>query len=250
VPKIRRKLIFIISCFAAFYSANNGALAQSVRTLPGALNDIVMFNSNSPEVVRGDGILLSTFPPEGKKSPEAHLNYLFQGRFDLFAHHINNTSALPKEEQDKTLYICALVNNPGTKQAVLEILQGASYLSLPDAPFVNLSEILENPNGDIYAGPGDRVMTEFLLGKNDTIEPKYILIDPGQTKILFNLPIPVSALDPPLNGRSILYHLYSKEPLYMAALSMFSPSPPLLEQWQMKIQKRTIMLCPSALCGP
>lgn len=61
---------------------------QEVRALPGSLDEVPVFNSNSPEVVQQDGILLSTFPPEGMANPEAHLNYAFNGRFDIFAHHI------------------------------------------------------------------------------------------------------------------------------------------------------------------
>ncbi|NES85543.1 MAG: DUF3370 family protein, partial [Moorea sp. SIO2B7] len=61
---------------------------QEVRPLPGKLNNIPVFNSNSPEIVLNEGILLSTFPPTGKVTPSAHLNFPLQGQFDLFAHHI------------------------------------------------------------------------------------------------------------------------------------------------------------------
>ncbi|XTZ10446.1 MAG: DUF3370 family protein, partial [cyanobacterium endosymbiont of Rhopalodia yunnanensis] len=43
------------------------AQPQEVRTLPGKLNDVLVFNSNSPEVIETEGILLSTFPSSGKK---------------------------------------------------------------------------------------------------------------------------------------------------------------------------------------
>lgn len=35
---------------------------QVVRPLPGSLDKIPVFNSNSPELVQTEGILLSTFP--------------------------------------------------------------------------------------------------------------------------------------------------------------------------------------------
>ncbi|MGB2925530.1 MAG: DUF3370 family protein, partial [Limnothrix sp.] len=61
---------------------------QEVRPLPGQLDSVPVFNSNSPEKVLSEGILLSTFPTAGKVNPEAHLDFQFDGRFDLFAHHI------------------------------------------------------------------------------------------------------------------------------------------------------------------
>jgi hypothetical protein len=39
---------------------------QQVRAIPGKLDDVPVFNSNSPELVQTEGILLSTFPPNGK----------------------------------------------------------------------------------------------------------------------------------------------------------------------------------------
>jgi hypothetical protein len=57
---------------------------QEVRSLPGQLDTVPVFNSNSPELVLKEGILLSTFPSEDKKVPTAHLNFPFQGRFDVF----------------------------------------------------------------------------------------------------------------------------------------------------------------------
>jgi hypothetical protein len=61
---------------------------QEVRPLPGQLDKVPVFNSNSPEVIQTPGILLSSFPNSGKIFPNAHLNWSFVGRFDLFAHHI------------------------------------------------------------------------------------------------------------------------------------------------------------------
>ena len=57
---------------------------QDVRPLPGQLNEIPVFNSNSPELIQGDGILLSTFPGDKMANAEAHLNFPFEGRFDFF----------------------------------------------------------------------------------------------------------------------------------------------------------------------
>lgn len=131
---------------------------QEVRPLPGKLDNIPVFNSNSPEGVKADGILLSTFPPTDKKVPSAHLNYPLQGRFDLFAHHF---SYYPKDSQ--TLYLGIIVNNPGQKPVTIDVLAAASYL-LPDAPYVTLSPYLENNDGKVYFGASDRAVSDFLRG--------------------------------------------------------------------------------------
>ena len=52
---------------------------QEVRLLPGKLDNVPVFNSNSPELVLKSGILLSTFPGRGKKVPDSHLNFAFKG---------------------------------------------------------------------------------------------------------------------------------------------------------------------------
>lgn len=119
-----------------------------VRALPGKLDTVPVFNSNSPEWIKKEGILLSTFPNTGKTTPAAHLNYSFQGRFDLFAHHYTHT---PKDLQ--TLYIGVILHNPSSKPVTVNVLQAASYL-MTEAPFVTLPPYIENNEGKTYSGPG------------------------------------------------------------------------------------------------
>jgi hypothetical protein len=78
---------------------------------------IPVFNSNSPELVREEGILLSTFPPNGKRFPTAHLNFPFQGRFDLFVPPAK--AAAP--ENLRTLYQGVMVYNPGDRPVKLDL---------------------------------------------------------------------------------------------------------------------------------
>lgn len=209
---------------------------QEVRPLPGQLDTVPMFNSNSPELVLKEGILLSTFPPEGKKFPAAHLNFPFSGRFDLFAHHV--ARAEPPENL-QTLYLGVIVHNPGTLPVKLDILQAVSYLSQPDAPFIELPAMVENPDGSVYAGPGSRATNDILRGRTQPEWPAQLLIPPGNSQMLMNLPIPVRELMPPLNGRSTIMRLRSNGKVYMASLAMFakqnpdgSERAPTLEEWQ------------------
>jgi Protein of unknown function (DUF3370) len=209
---------------------------QVVRSLPGQLDEVLVFNSNSPELVLNEGILLSTFPSTGKRTPSAHLNLLLNGRFDVFAHHI----AKAKTSDDlRSLYLGIMLHNPGRNPATVDILHAASYLSQPDAPFVDLPPYVENPVGEVFAGPGSRAMDDVLRGKRQEGFPAQILIPPGESRMLMNLPIPVKTLTPPLNGRSSLIRLRTDQPIYAASLARFANTDatgeeraPSLEDWQ------------------
>lgn len=210
--------------------------SQEMRVLPGELDSVLVFNSNSPEVVQTEGILLSTFPPDGKQVPSAHLNQTFSGRFDIFAHHIAK-SLTPTDL--RTLYLGVIANNPGKEPVTIDILQAASYLSQPDAPFIVLPAVVENDDGKTFSGPGSRAVGEVLRGLRQDIFPAQIVIPPGESRMLVNLPIPVKTLTPPLNGRSTLMRLRSTGNVYLASLGMFAKQnpdgterEPTVEEWQ------------------
>jgi Protein of unknown function (DUF3370) len=169
---------------------------QDVRALPGQLDDVPVFNSNSPEVVQSAGILLSTFPKDGMRDPSAHLNFAFEGRFDLFAHHIARGV---NPDDRRTLFIGVVVYNPGTTPVTIKILQGVSYLS-QDAPFTDLPDYVANPVGAVFAGPGSRITTEILQEQRQSQWPEEITIPPKQAKLLMNVPIPLRQLTVPTDG--------------------------------------------------
>lgn len=220
---------------------------QEVRALPGGLNEVPVFNSNSPELVQTEGILLSTFPPDDGDDSGVHLNFPFQGRFDVFAHHI---AKAPTPEDLRSLYLGILLHNPTSQPVTVDILHGASYLSQPDAPFVALPSQLDNRSGDVYAGPGSRVMSDVLRGQRQAEFPPQLTIPPQQSRLLLNLPIPVKTLEPPINGRSTLMRLRSDGLVYAASLARYAPvdeagneRPPTLEEWQQ-------LLARGELAGP
>ncbi len=214
---------------------------QEVRSLPGQLDAVPVFNSNSPELVQTEGILLSTFPGNGKSTPSAHLEFPFQGRFDVFAHHI---AKAPTPEDLRTLYLGIILHNPGTKPVTVDILQAASYLSQPDAPFIELPSQVENPLGTVYAGPGSRAMSDILRSRRQADFPPQLVIPPRQSQVLLNLPIPVRTLEPPINGRSTLMRLRSNGSVYAASLARYAPldgegneRAPTLEEWQQLLER-------------
>jgi hypothetical protein len=220
----------------------SNATLPIVRPLPGQLDSVEMFNSNSPEVVKGSGILVSTFPSLNMAHPDAHLNLPLNGEVNFFLHHINNRV----DEKDlKTVHIALLVYNSSDHKANVKVLSSASHLSQPDAPFISLPAFENNDRGDIWSGPGDRAMSEVLRGKRDEqlSKPK-IEIGPHQYGLLLNQAIPVDKLVPPINGRSALIKIETDQPLFAATLSSLqnngdeSPSP---EQWQQILQQSDLV---------
>ncbi|WP_218081423.1 DUF3370 domain-containing protein [Anthocerotibacter panamensis] len=202
---------------------------QEVRPLPGGLDAVPTFNSNSPEVVQTEGILLSTFPPTGKATPTAHLDFPFNGRFDVFAHHI----ARPGQDS-RTLYLGLLLFNPGSTPVTVDVLQAASYLTQPDAPFHDLPPVIDNLKGTVWSGPGSRVTLDGLREVRQADWPGRMVLPAGSYALLMNRPIS----NPP-NGRSTLASLRTSGPVYLASLTHYAnrsafgfEQPPRLEQWQ------------------
>ena len=224
---------------------------QEVRPLPGGLDKVPLFNSNSPEVMRRSGILLSTFPPQGKRYPQAHLNYAFTGRFNIFAHHIAKAQ---QANHTRTLYHGLMLHNPGQRPVTVEVMQAASFLGTPDAPFINLPPMVNNDLGRVFSGPGSRVMDLILRGRRQTYWPSRKILQPGQSSMLMNLPVPfpgarraqsVTQIPKPLNleaakalaappapppkvgpssnTRSSLFQLRSSGPVHVASLALQAP---------------------------
>lgn len=229
---------------------------QEVRPLPGSLNHVPLFNSNSPELVFTEGILLSTFPPQGMKHPQAHLHYRFQGEFDVFLHHLADSAGA---NDDRTFYLGFIVGNPGKRPATVVVRQFASFLTRPDAPFLTLPDLVANPLGWVYSGPGSR-LTDFLL-RGGRQELESLTIPPGATRILLNQPIPTRTVGVTRNARSVVMRLYSNQPVYAASLGLFATvtpdgreEPPSWERWQNILQQGTLAgprdLAPTPLDAP
>ena len=205
-----------------------------VRPLPGGLDTVPMFNSNSPEVVRTAGVLLSMLPKVGKTYPDAHLDYPLKGKFRVFTHHINNRG----KGEDRVLYIGLLAFNPNDKPATIRILRAASYLSQPDAPFIKLPPHQVNDDGSIYAGPGDRITSDFLLDDRQTGWPDKVTVPANGYAIVYSLPVQVRAVVSQSNGRSSLLQLACNRNIHLAEVADFIKvegskkiEPPTLERY-------------------
>jgi len=183
-----------------------------LRPLPGGLDRTPVFDSNSPEVVDQDGILLSTLSATGS----AFLAQAFEGVFRVFSHHI----ARDEHPGSRLLYLGLLATN-GASRSVRLTMDGASYLSQPDAPFVPLSPLVPDSEGTVFSGPGDRAAGEWLHGRSPLVPMAWTLA-PGETTLLLSLPVPTEVAIPPfVNGRSTMLGLQSDGPVALSEVARF-----------------------------
>jgi hypothetical protein len=209
---------------------------QTVAPLPGGLDGTLLINDNNPELIKGPGILLSTFAPLGPH-PEAHLNSPLNGVFGLFSHHVY---AGQPTRLDSTLWLAVVAAPRGARQVRLEQLGGATSLSHSlqpgenGAPFMPLPPLLRQGLSPVWSGPGSRVATELLARGPNPRLPQSWFLPAGQLSTLLTLPIPVRGLDPLLNGRNLQLRLRSDGPLDVALLAAYGPldGPPPAALWQ------------------
>ena len=220
------------------------SVSQPVRPLPGKLDNIPVFNSNNPELIFNEGIILSTLSSVGMANPYAHLNYQFKGRFDVFAHHVIKDSP---QRQDRNLYLGILLFNDSKKPVTIDVLQGASYLTT-DAPFLDLPPQMEDPNGSVFAGPGSRSMVDVLRGKRPPNLPAQITLAPGESQMLLNMPVPVNSTNLTRNGISAYFRLNSDGRVQAASMAMYSKKDamgqnisPSLEDWKGLLKRGNLM---------
>jgi len=210
------------------YIVGFDVVPMELRPLTGGLNQIPTFNSNSPELVKTEGILLSTFPPSGKRVGAAHLDFAFEGQFDIFSHHIYRAET---EAEWQSCYQGILLHNPTAEAVTVRVLAAASYLGTPDAPFIDLPEQKDNSDGDIYSGPGSRTTGAILRGEITGKFPSKIIVESGQYYLLMNAAIPLTGV-PASNGRSTLMRLETTGKIYVADLiKLGNAQPPNLADW-------------------
>lgn len=226
---LSRSLVALVFICTRASSGHGPALAASgkvknsapVSPLKGVLDRLPMLNSNCPEVVNGEGLLVSTFHQVGQDIPENHLNYKFKGDFAIFAHHINKQSEV---DAKKTLYVSWIAYNPLKKPVKLTIFEQASYLSQPDAPFVDRPKLAEDDANKLYSGPGDRLTSDFVHSQALLKDPYTITVAPGETKVVRHIDVPVADLKYHHNGRSFFARGTIDGALEMATIATFSES--------------------------
>ncbi|NJK41713.1 MAG: DUF3370 domain-containing protein [Acaryochloridaceae cyanobacterium SU_2_1] len=211
-------------------TASELVMPQEVRPLPGQLDQFPVLHSNSPEIVKTAGILVSTLTPEGKNFPQAHLNYPLSGRFDLFAHHVTRQDS---NQGIRPLYFGVMLHNPGDHPVKVLVLQANSYLSQADAPFIPLPAFKNNTQGTVFSGPGSRTAGDVLRRERQSGWSTNLIIPPGEQKMLLNLPMPAS------NSRTTWMRLWTNGPVQAAVMTQHARSPekwkiqaPLLSDWQ------------------
>lgn len=191
-----------------------------VAPLPGGLDRVPMFVSNSPEVITQAGVMLATMsPPAGASGLPFLCQAPLQGPLQVFLHHIAKGDGGP----DRRLHVAFLAHNPGRQTVRLRLRGGGSFLSQPDAPFKPLPAVVEDPQGQVFAGPGDRLAVTGLMGRSN-LAPQAFSIQAGAYALVWQAPIPVDVpIPPPINGRSTLFAVDSDGPLHYAATAVYAP---------------------------
>ena len=211
---------------------------QQVRPLPGELDQLQLLNDNNPELITGEGVLVSTFPDN------QGLNVAFDGRFDLFSHHVYAGKA---EELTSTLWLAVLAQPLGPDPVTIDVIGGSTSLSQGTqpgqtaAPFLPLPSLMAETTTPIASGPGSRVAGDLLRGDQAPELPKQIKIAPGHASALLVLPIPVAGLDPLLNGRNLQLRLKSSAPVYLATVAAYGNNerPPSDQRWRALLNSGT-----------
>ncbi len=212
-------------------AADSVVRQQQLRPLPGQLDELLLLNDNNPELITGEGVLLSTFPTN------QGLNLAFDGRFDLFSHHVY---AGKPEELASTLWLAVLAEPVGTEPVTLDVISGSTSLSQGTkpgqtaAPFLPLPSLMAETTTPIASGPGSRVAGDLLRGDQAPELPRQIKLAPGHASALLVLPIPVAGLDPLLNGRNLQLRLKSSAPVYLATVAAYGKNdmPPSNQRWR------------------
>jgi hypothetical protein len=194
-----------------------------VKPLAAVMDKLPMLNSNCPEVVSGEGLLVSTMSGVGKDVPENHLSYRFKGDFAIFLHHINKQT---EAEAKKTLYVSWVAFNPTSQPVTLRVDEQASYLSQPDAPFVERAPLAIDDENKLFSGPGDRLTADYIHGKAKIEPPFLITVQPGKLAVVRHVDVPVADLKFHHNGRSFFARGNIDGALQMATIATFSESGP------------------------
>ena len=210
-----------IAPWAPASAVQDSAAGPIVSPLKGGLDKAPMFNSNCPEVVETDGILLSTLSGRGREIPENHLSYTFKDQdIAIFFHHLNKQ---PQSAERKILYFTLVAFNPDkTQEAILTIDRRASFLSQPDAPFLQRPTIERDDDNKLFAGPGDRVTGDYVHNAARLKQDKVVQVPPGQYVPVEFLPVPVKGLTSFSNGRSYLAWGKVKGKLQLALVATFA----------------------------
>jgi hypothetical protein len=164
------------------------------------------------------GILLSTRPAATPEDMASYLDLPFSGTFQVFSHHIAKDEA----PGARLLTLGLVAENRGDRPVTLRLVKGSSYLSQPDALFQPLPPLVSDPEGKVYAGPGDRVATDWLHGRSALPQAIYVIPAHGSA-LLYNLPVPTDvAILPPINGRTTQIELQSDGPVHLSEVALFA----------------------------
>lgn len=148
------------------------------------------------------------------------------GDFSLFLHHIARTPIL----DTRTLWIGLLAH--ADSGGSVSLRSGNVALTWPDAPFQVLPTLQANPDGAIFAGPGDRVALSTLRGAS--LPTQRWELASGEDQLLMQWAVPTNPLwvvqqD---NALSALLRFQASAPMRFSLMAVYQHGTPRLGDYR------------------
>lgn len=208
---------------------------QQIHTfpLPGGLDTEPMLNSNRPERLESQGVILSTLPapaalPQADR-PGHFLDQGLQGNFTVFAHHVVRTAV----GDSRQFQLGLLAHNRSDQPLTLKRLRGQAFITRPDAPFIDLPLVQPNPDSKVFAGPGDR-LSGAVLQPSGSLPAQSWQLAAGETQLLMHWQVPTNPLwfiqqD---NGLSARFEFESSAEVRLSWVALLQNAAPRLSDYQ------------------
>jgi hypothetical protein len=127
----------------------------------------------------------------------------------------------------RQIWLGLLAHNPGSAPVQLSLKQGNAFLTHPDAPFVQLAPQLDNAQGTVYAGPGDRVSLATLRAES-ALEPQSWTLEPQSVALLYQWRVPTNPwlLWQQDNALSALLSMAADEGIHLTLVALYQEAAP------------------------
>jgi hypothetical protein len=202
----RRKLhgaiaVLVGGCLFAAVEAHSQTitLPPQIQALQGQFNATPVLHSNQPEIVRSEGILISTALGTSTyhwgQNQQAIANplFTFRGPFGIHAHHIYrplDASRMGDRWRRGLLHLGVIAINPSQQPVTVQFPAGMLRTSFDKTYLPTLMGVTDNRNQMLAAGPGDATALALLSGQRDWRIPQQVQLPPYSRQVLFGMPLP------------------------------------------------------------
>jgi hypothetical protein len=173
-------------------------LPHQVQPLRGQFNATPVLHSNQPEVVRSEGILISTafgtstYRRGQSQQLIANPLFTFNGPFGIHVHHIyrpKDPTRMGDRWRRGLLHIGVIGINPSYLPVTVQFPAGMIHSSFDQAYLPTLMGVADNSDRRLASGPGDATALALLSGQRDQRIPQQVQIPPYSRQLLVELPL-------------------------------------------------------------